>query len=145
MCGICGDVSLASAPDAEGVRRAARAIAHRGPDSEGFFVDGPAALGPRRLAILDLSTGDQPMTRDGVTLIFNGEAYDFAPLRDELRALGHAFTTRSDTEVVLRAYLQWGEEFAERVHGMFALAIWDSRARKLVLARDRLGKKPIYY
>src|SRR5207302_5472595 len=115
-----------------------------GPDAEGFFIEGAAALGHRRLSILDLSTGDQPITRDGVTLILNGEAYDFAPLRDELRGRGHPFTTRSDTEVVLRAYLEWGENFAERVHGMFALALWDSRARKLVLARDRLGKKPIY-
>src|SRR5437764_4595822 len=145
MCGICGDVDLAAAPDAEGVRRAARALAPRGPDAEGFCIEGAAALGHRRLSILDLSTGDQPLTRDGVTLIFNGEAYDFAPLRDELRALGHPFTTRSDTEVVLRAYLEWGEEFAEHVHGWFALAIWDSRKRKLVLARDRLGKKPLYY
>jgi asparagine synthase (glutamine-hydrolysing) len=145
MCGICGDVDLAGAPDAEGVRRAARAIAHRGPDAEAFFFDGPAALGHRRLSILDLESGDQPMVRDAVAVAFNGEAYDFAALRDELRAKGHPFSTRSDTEVVLRAYLEWGEEFAEHVHGMFALAIWDSRRRKLVLARDRLGKKPLYY
>src|SRR2546430_11338410 len=127
MCGITGEISFAEAPDAEG-----------------FFFEGPAALGHRRLSILDLVSGDQPMTRDGVTLIFNGEAYDFAELREELRGRGHPFNTRSDTEVVLRAYLEWGENFAERVHGMFALALWDSRARKLVLARDRLGKKPIY-
>ena len=145
MCGICGDVDLARGPDSEGVRRASHALRHRGPDGEGFFFEGPAALGHRRLAILDLEGGAQPMTRDGCTLIFNGEAYDFAPLRDELRAKGHPFTTRSDTEVVLRAYLEWGEQFAERVHGMFALAIWDARTHKLVLARDRLGKKPLYY
>jgi asparagine synthase (glutamine-hydrolysing) len=145
MCGICGEVDLAGAPDAEGVRRAARAIAHRGPDAEGFFFEGPAGLGHRRLSILDLASGDQPMARDGVVIAFNGEAYDFAALREELRAKGHPFTSRSDTEVVLRAYLEWGEEFAERVHGMFALAIWDSRHRKLLLARDRLGKKPLYY
>src|SRR5437763_13068260 len=145
MCGICGDVDLGGAPDAEGVRRAARAIAHRGPDADGFFFDGPAALGHLRLAILDLESGDQPMVRDGVAIAFNGEAYDFAVLREELSGKGHPFTTRSDTEVVLRAYLEWGEEFAERVHGMFALAIWDSRRRKLVLARDRLGKNPLYY
>jgi asparagine synthase (glutamine-hydrolysing) len=145
MCGICGEVALIGAPDADGVRRAARAIAHRGPDAESFFFEGPAALGHRRLSILDLATGDQPMTRDGVTIVFNGEAYDFAALRDELGGRGHPFTTQSDTEVVLRAYLEWGEEFAERVHGMFALALWDARARKLVLARDRLGKKPLYY
>src|SRR5438477_8140559 len=145
MCGICGEVDLAGAPDAEGVRRAARAIAHRGPDAEAFFFEGPAALGHRRLSILDLESGDQPMIRDDVAVVFNGEAYDFASLREELRAKGHPFSTRSDTEVVLRAYLQWGEEFAEHVHGMFAVAIWDSRRRKLVLARDRLGKKPLYY
>src|SRR5512140_751483 len=145
MCGICGDVDLGGAPDAEGVRRAARALAHRGPDAEGFYSEGPAALGHRRLSILDLESGDQPMVRDGVAIAFNGEAYDFAALRDELRAKGHPFTTRSDTEVVLRAYLEWGEEFPEHVHGMFALALWDSRKRKLVLARDRLGKTPLYY
>src|SRR2546426_11930466 len=145
MCGICGEVDLAGAPDAEGVRRASRAIAHRGPDADGFHFEGPAALGHRRLSILDLESGGQPMVREGVALAFNGEAYDFAGLREQLRAKGHPFTTRSDTEVVLRAYLEWGEEFAEHVHGMFAVAIWDSRRRKLVLARDRLGKKPLYY
>jgi asparagine synthase (glutamine-hydrolysing) len=145
MCGICGEVSFGAAPDQDGVRRAARALAHRGPDAEGFFFEGPAALGHRRLSIIDLSTGDQPMVQEGVALAFNGEAYDFAQLRDELRALGHPFVTKSDTEAVLRAYLQWGESFVERVHGMFALALWDSRQRKLVLARDRLGKKPLYY
>jgi asparagine synthase (glutamine-hydrolysing) len=145
MCGICGEVSFGAAPDQDGVRRAARALAHRGPDAEGFFFEGPAALGHRRLSIIDLSTGDQPMVQEGVALAFNGEAYDFASLREELRALGHPFVTKSDTEAVLRAYLQWGESFVERVHGMFALALWDSRQRKLVLARDRLGKKPLYY
>src|ERR1700693_73788 len=121
MCGICGDVDLAGAPDAEGVRRAARSIAHRGPDADGFFLEA------------------------GVALVFNGEAYDFSALRDQLRAKGHPFTSRSDTEVVLRAYLEWEEGFPEHVHGMFALALWDSRRRKLLLARDRLGKKPLYY
>src|SRR3954470_13520581 len=145
MCGICGDVDLGGSPDAEGIRRAARALADRGPDAEGFYTEGAAALGHRRLSILDLESGDQPMVREGVAIAFNGEAYDFAPLRDELRAKGHPFTTRSDTEVVLRAYLEWGESFPERVHGMFALAIWDGPRRKLLLARDRLGKKPLYY
>ena len=145
MCGICGEVSFGAPPDVEGVRRASRAIAHRGPDAEGFHTDGPASFGHRRLSIIDLATGDQPMVRDGVTLVFNGEAYDFQALREELKKLGHTFSTRSDTEVVLVSYLQWGERFAEHVHGMFALSLWDSRARKLVLARDRLGKKPLYY
>src|SRR5437764_6844488 len=145
MCGICGDVDLAGAPDAEGVRRAARAIAHRGPDAEGFFFEGAAALGHRRLSILDLEGGVQPMVRDGVVLLFNGQAYEHDEVRERLRAKGHSFTTRSDTEVVLRAYLEWGEGFVEELHGMFALALWDAPRRKLVLARDRLGKKPLYY
>ena len=145
MCGIAGEVKLQGAPDAEGVRRMARAIAHRGPDADGFFNDGPAALGHRRLSILDLEGGVQPMVREGVALVFNGQAYEHEALRDELRALGHPFSTRSDTEVVLRAYLQWGEGFVEHLQGMFAIAIWDPRSRKLVLARDRLGKKPLYY
>src|SRR2546430_16097851 len=107
MGGIGGDVDLAGgAPDAEGVRRAARAIAHRGPDAEAFFFDGPAGLGHRRLAILDLESGDQPMVRDAVAVVFNGEAYDFASLREELGGKGHPFSSRSDTEGVLRAYLE---------------------------------------
>jgi asparagine synthase (glutamine-hydrolysing) len=145
MCGICGEVDLATVPDADAVRRMAQALAHRGPDAEGFFTEGAAALGHRRLSILDLEGGVQPMTREGVTLVFNGQAYDFAELREELQKKGHAFTTRSDTEVVLRSYLEWGPAFVERVHGMMACALWDARHRRLVLARDRLGKKPLYY
>ncbi|HEX8910700.1 MAG TPA: asparagine synthase-related protein, partial [Anaeromyxobacteraceae bacterium] len=145
MCGIAGEVRFDRAPDAAALRRMAGALAHRGPDAEGFFEEGPAALAHRRLSILDLSGGGQPMVREGCALVFNGEAYRFAALREELLGLGHAFTTRSDTEVVLRAYLQWGEAFIERVDGMFALALWDARAGKLLLARDRLGKKPLHY
>ena len=145
MCGICGDVDLSAAPDEAAVRRMARALAHRGPDAEGSFVDGPAALGHRRLSILDLTGGVQPMVREGVALVFNGQAYEHDEVREELRAKGHSFSTRSDTEVVLRAYLEWGERFVEKLHGMFALALWDAPRRKLVLARDRLGKKPLYY
>jgi asparagine synthase (glutamine-hydrolysing) len=145
MCGIAGEIRLDALPDAAAVVRMARALVHRGPDAEGFFTEGPAALGHRRLSILDIEGGVQPMTREGVTLVFNGQAYDHEALRAELRAKGHPFTTRSDTEVVLRAYLEWGEAFAEHVHGMFAIALWDARSKKLVLARDRLGKKPLYY
>src|SRR5882762_4134026 len=126
MCGICGDVDLLGAPDEGSVRRMARALAHRGPDAEGFYTEGPAALGHRRLSILDLAGGVQPMVREGRALVFNGQAYDFAELRQQLESKGHPFTTRSDTEVVLRAYLEWGEQFVEHVHGMFALAIWDA-------------------
>ena len=145
MCGIAGEIRLDAAPDADAVRRMTAALRHRGPDAEGFHCDGPAALGHRRLSILDLSGGGQPMVREGCALAFNGEAYRHEELRRELSARGHAFTTRSDTEVVLRAYLEWGEAFVERVDGMFALALWDGRARRLLLARDRLGKKPLYY
>src|SRR5712671_3060746 len=145
MCGICGDVDLLGAPDEAPVRRMARSLAHRGPDAEGFFLEGPAALGHRRLSILDLQGGVQPMVRDGVALVFNGQAYEHDEVRERLRARGHGFTTRSDTEVVLRAYLEWGERFVEELHGMFAIALWDAPRRKLVLARDRLGKKPLYY
>jgi asparagine synthase (glutamine-hydrolysing) len=145
MCGIAGEIRFDAAPDAAAVARMADALVHRGPDAGGFFTEGPAALGHRRLSILDIEGGTQPMTRDGVTLVFNGQAYDHERLRAELRGRGHGFTTRSDTEVVLRAYLEWGEAFAERVDGMFAIALWDARQRKLVLARDRIGKKPLYY
>ncbi len=145
MCGIAGEVRLDRLPDHEAVRRMGPALAHRGPDAEGFFLEGPAALAHRRLSILDLAGGGQPMGADGCTLVFNGQAYRHEALRAELRGLGHAFRTRSDTEVVLRAYLEWGEAFVERIDGMFAVALWDARARKLVLARDRMGKKPLYY
>ncbi len=145
MCGVAGEIRFDRAPDEDAVRRMAAAIRHRGPDAEGLEVRGPAALAHRRLSILDLSGGAQPMARDGCVLVFNGEAYHHEALRRELAASGHAFRTRSDTEVVLAAYLEWGESFAERIHGMFALALWDERQERLVLARDRLGKKPLYY
>ncbi len=145
MCGIAGEINLLQAPDLEGVRRMTRALTHRGPDADGFFIEGPAALGHRRLSILDLEGGVQPMVREGVALVFNGQAYEHDSLRVHLRELGHPFTTRSDTEVVLRAYLQWGEDCFEQIQGMFAVALWDSRTRRLLLARDRLGKKPLYY
>jgi asparagine synthase (glutamine-hydrolysing) len=145
MCGICGDVDLARTPDAEAVRRMTSALAHRGPDAHGFFFEGPAALGHRRLSILDIEGGVQPMTAEGVTLLFNGQAYEHDEVRERLRKRGHSFATRSDTEVVLRSYLEWGERFVEELQGMFAVALWDARNQKLVLARDRLGKKPLYY
>jgi asparagine synthase (glutamine-hydrolysing) len=145
MCGIAGELRFDRAPDAAAVRRMADALRHRGPDAEGHAAPPHVALAHRRLSILDLAGGGQPMEREGCTIVFNGEAYDFAALRAELAARGHPFTTRSDTEVVLRAYLAWGEGFVDRVHGMFALALWDARSEKLLLARDRLGKKPLYY
>ncbi len=145
MCGIAGEVRFDRPPDPEAVRRMTDALRHRGPDAEGFHGSGAAVLGHRRLSILDLSGGGQPMVREGCAIAFNGEAYGYGALREELTERGHPFLTRSDTEVVLRAYLEWGESFVERVHGMFALALWDARERRLLLARDRLGKKPLYY
>jgi asparagine synthase (glutamine-hydrolysing) len=144
VCGIAGEVRFDAPPDREAVRRMGASLAHRGPDAEGFWADGPAALAHRRLSILDITGGTQPMERGGCVLVFNGQAYDHPQLRQTLTGRGHAFTTRSDTEVVLAAYLEWGEDFVRHLHGMFALALWDGRARKLVLARDRMGKKPLY-
>src|SRR5450631_4434380 len=144
MCGIAGEVRFDTPANPEAVHRMADALAHRGPDAEGFASDATFAFGHRRLSILDIAGGLQPMEREGVTLVFNGQAYDFVALRAELAARGHPFTTRSDTEVVLRAYLEWGEACFLRLQGMFALALWDAPRRKLVLGRDRLGKKPLH-
>ncbi len=148
MCGIAGIVRCDGAP-AEGplLRRMTDALAHRGPDGEGFFHRGPVGLGHRRLAIIDLATGDQPMfTEDGaVSIVFNGEIYNFRELRSDLEARGHRFGTASDTEVILRAWEAWGIGCLDRLRGMFAFAIWDGRRRRLVLARDRAGIKPLVY
>src|SRR5581483_12181510 len=145
MCGIAGELNFRTPPDREALRRMAQAIRHRGPDGEGFFEDGPVSLAHRRLAILDLTTGDQPMTRGGCTVVFNGEIYGFAKLRSRLEALGHAFTSTSDTEVLLLSYLQWGTDCVQHLDGMFAFALWDAGKRRLFLARDRAGKKPLYF
>ncbi|MGE4553905.1 MAG: asparagine synthase (glutamine-hydrolyzing) [Desulfovibrionaceae bacterium] len=149
MCGICGYLNLSGAPaDAALAGRMARAIAHRGPDGQGQWAAGPVALGHRRLAILDLSeAGAQPMhSADGrYAIAYNGEVYNFRELRGELEGLGHAFRSRTDTEVVMAAYAQWGAACVTRFNGMFAFALWDARDRTLFLARDRYGIKPLYY
>src|SRR5689334_15978508 len=152
MCGIAGFFALDghALPEAEAtVRRMAATIRTRGPDGEGAWADaGGVALGFRRLAIIDLSpTGDQPMhsASGRYTIVFNGEIYNHGALRDELRARGHAFRGRSDTEVILAAVEEYGFEGAlPHLRGMFAFAIWDARDRTLSLARDRLGEKPLY-
>ncbi len=150
MCGIAGFVDFAG-HDRETatsrVRRMTDALLHRGPDEGGVYVDRHAALGHRRLAIIDLSSGQQPMSvLDGrVQIVFNGEIYNYLEVRAELVALGQTFRTHSDTEVILVAYLQWGEQCVQKLSGMFAFAIWDSRTNRLLLARDRVGKKPLYY
>jgi len=122
-------------------------LVHRGPDSEGSFVDGGVGLAARRLAIIDLEGGDQPLANEdgSCTVVQNGEIYNYAQLTRELERLGHRFRTHSDTETVVHAYEQWGLDFAQRLRGMFAVAIWDARERRLVLARDRFGIKPLYY
>jgi asparagine synthase (glutamine-hydrolysing) len=149
MCGITGILQFDGGPVApEALLAMTRALAHRGPDGEGTFAAGPVGLGHRRLAVIDLSpAGRQPMaTPDGrYTLTYNGEVYNFRELRAELEAAGHRFDSRTDSEVVLKAYAQWGAEAVKRFNGMFALAIWDSVERELFLARDRYGIKPLYY
>jgi asparagine synthase (glutamine-hydrolysing) len=149
MCGITGIFNLDSEPASFVIlQKMTDAIAHRGPDGEGSYVDGPIGLGHRRLAIIDLSpAGHQPMmTVDGHhVLVFNGEIYNFQELRLELEAQGHQFRSRTDSEVVLHAYTQWGEKCLDRFNGMFAFAIWDRIQQELFLARDRFGVKPLYY
>jgi asparagine synthase (glutamine-hydrolysing) len=149
MCGICGIFNLNGEPVAPVVlRKMTDAVAHRGPDGEGFYIDSFISLGHRRLAIIDLSPlGHQPMTtRDGqYTIAYNGEVYNFQQLRVELEALGSPFRSRTDTEVVLNAYAQWGPECVKKFNGMFAFAVWDKTRQELFLARDRYGIKPLYY
>jgi asparagine synthase (glutamine-hydrolysing) len=147
MCGIAGEFRFDNtAPDAAAMARMLSRLARRGPDAEGQHTDGPVRLGHRRLAIIDLSPRSrQPMVdaATGTALVFNGTIYNYPELRTELIDLGHVFHSDGDTEVILRAYLEWGEACVERLHGMFAFAIWNREA--LFLARDRLGIKPLYY
>ncbi|WP_326563848.1 N-acetylglutaminylglutamine amidotransferase [Micromonospora peucetia] len=148
MCGISGEARFdGSTPDAGAVTRMTEAMRSRGPDGEGLFTDGWVALGHRRLTIIDLTeAGSQPMVREdlGLAVVFNGCVYNYPQLREELRDAGHTFHSTSDTEVILVAYAQWGEDFVDRLVGMFAVALVDRRRRRLVLARDRLGIKPLY-
>jgi asparagine synthase (glutamine-hydrolysing) len=149
MCGICGVVALGREPERETALRMAAQIAHRGPDGTGQFVDAAGvAFGHCRLAIIDLSeAGIQPFSsEDGrYQLLHNGEIYNYVELRDELEHLGHRFRSHTDTEVVLHAYRAWGERCVERFNGMWAIAVWDARARRLFCSRDRFGVKPFYY
>nr|WTB29030.1 asparagine synthase (glutamine-hydrolyzing) [Streptomyces sp. NBC_00830] len=151
MCGITGWISFDRDLRSESAVLDAMTatMACRGPDDSGTFVDGPVGLGHRRLAIIDLPGGRQPMTvrtpQGDVAMVYSGEAYNYPELRAELAGLGHRFTTESDTEVVLHGYLEWGDAVAERLNGMYAFAVWDARAQKLVMIRDRMGIKPFYY
>jgi len=149
MCGITGIFNLNGKPvSVVALRTMTDDIAHRGPDGEGFYTDSFIGFGHRRLAIIDLSpTGHQPMiTRDGqYAITYNGEVYNFQELRLELEALGYQFHSRTDSEVVLYAYAEWGEKALDKFNGMFAFAIWDRQRQELFLARDRYGIKPLYY
>ncbi len=149
MCGIAGAFDPARPVEAEVVERMTERIGHRGPDDSGLFADpsGACRLGHTRLSLIDLDGGRQPMSneRGDVTVVFNGEIYNFAELRADLIRRGHRFRTRSDTEVIPHAYDEWGTACVERLRGMFAFALWDAPRRRLLLARDRLGVKPLYW
>lgn len=148
MCGIAGIVSLDAAPPSrEALLRMIGALAHRGPDERGLYRDERAGLAHARLSIIDISSGQQPLAdADGTTwIVFNGEIFNYVELRQQLVALGYQFKTRSDTEVIVNAYRAWGEAAFERMAGQWALAIWDSTARRLILSRDRTGICPLHY
>ncbi|MDP7238688.1 MAG: asparagine synthetase B, partial [Candidatus Latescibacteria bacterium] len=149
MCGICGIVNL----DRENhvkytqIKRMCDALVHRGPDDDGIFVKDNVGIGMRRLSIIDLVTGNQPISNedDTIRVVFNGEIYNYLDLRQALRKKGHRFSTNSDTEVIVHAYEEYGEDCPAMFNGMFAFAIWDDREQILILIRDRLGIKPLYW
>src|SRR2546422_836121 len=149
MCGICGVVAFGRTPEGATAAAMARLLDHRGPDGDGLFADDAGvALGFRRLAIIDLTdAGLQPFASDdgALQLLHNGEVYNYRELRSELETLGHAFRSATDTEVILRAYVQWGESCVERFNGMWAIALWDAQRSALFCSRDRFGVKPFYY
>ncbi|MFP4475050.1 MAG: asparagine synthase (glutamine-hydrolyzing) [Desulfatibacillaceae bacterium] len=149
MCGICGVLhrNFETPADPVVIHAMTTAMAHRGPDGEGVYTDGPLGLGARRLAIIDVASGRQPLANeDGtVTVVFNGEIYNHAEIREELRGQGHVLHTRCDTEVLPHLWEDSGPDMVQRLNGMFAFALWDSSSRTLFIARDRLGEKPLYY
>lgn len=150
MCGIAGIFDRTGAPDAaraDLLARMTRTLHHRGPDDEGYYLDGPVGLGHRRLSIIDVAGGHQPVgNEDGtVWVVFNGEIYNYPDLTRELESKGHRFASRCDTECIVHGYEEWGPACVEHFRGMFAFAVWDQRRQRLFLARDRLGKKPLYY
>jgi len=149
MCGICGQLNFGNRAPVErrDIEVMTRTLVHRGPDDEGYYIAGPLGFGFRRLSIIDLAGGHQPMSdqEESVWVIFNGEIYNFLELKRELEGHGHIFRTKSDTEVIIHGYKQWGDEVLNRLNGMFGLAIWDAKRERLVLARDAFGIKLIYY
>ena len=147
MCGVCGIVGPASESRADLLRRMSESLRHRGPDADGFYEDDDVALGMRRLSIIDVVGGTQPVYSEtrNIAAVFNGEIYNFRQLRSRLAARGHRFGSGSDSEVIPHLYEEYGTQFAEHLRGMFAIALWDRTNHTLVLVRDRLGKKPLYY
>src|SRR3984893_5284077 len=149
MCGICGQLNFARNEPVEPatIQRMTETMIHRGPDDEGYFFAGPLGLGFRRLSIIDLAGGHQPMSdaEESVWVIFNGEIYNFKELRAELEERVHCFRTRSDTEVIIHGYKEWGTEVLNHLSGMFVGAIWEMKKNRLVVARDAMGIKLIYY
>jgi asparagine synthase (glutamine-hydrolysing) len=149
MCGILGIIQgyREQSADKRTARRMAAALAHRGPDDEGFYYRGSIVLGMRRLAVIDLPGGHQPISNEdgSIWVVFNGEIYNFAILREDLEARGHQFRTSSDTEVIVHLYEEFGDGLLDHLNGMFAFALWDEREERLLIARDRMGEKPLYY
>src|SRR5947209_17863142 len=148
MCGIAGFIARpADRPSPDLLRRICDTLTHRGPDAFGSFIDHRVALGHRRLSIIDLATGDQPIgNEDGrLQVVFNGEIYNHVELRQDLERRGHHFATKSDTEVLVHLYEECGPRMPEHLNGMFAFALWDRKEEVLFLARDRTGEKPLYY
>src|SRR5918997_4246191 len=148
MCGVVGIVRPAGrAADGDLLARMNEAILHRGPDEEGTYLRGRAGMAMRRLAIIDLAGGQQPISNEDGTawIVYNGEIYNYRELKAELEGLGHRFRTDCDTEAVVHAYEEWGQDCPKHFRGMFAFAIWDERKEELLLARDRVGKKPLLY
>jgi asparagine synthase (glutamine-hydrolysing) len=149
MCGIAGKLTspTGGAMDPRLLERMCVALEHRGPDSRGTFVEGPVGLGIQRLRVMDLATGDQPIYNEdrSVVVVLNGEIYNFKELRDDLVRRGHTFSTKGDTETIVHAYEEYGLDCVRHLHGMFAFALWDKRRRRLLIARDRIGKKPLFY
>jgi asparagine synthase (glutamine-hydrolysing) len=149
MCGIAGffHFDRDRKADLSVLKSMADSLSHRGPDEEGFYINNSIALGHRRLSIIDLQTGDQPMFNEdmSIVIVFNGEIYNYIELREELKDLGHEFRTTSDTEVIIKAYQQWGPDCQNKFNGMWAFALWDDKKKQLFLSRDRIGEKPLFY
>jgi len=149
MCGICGQYNFGNLAPVQrrDIEAMTKTLIHRGPDDEGYYIAGPLGFGFRRLSIIDLAAGHQPMSdwEESVWVVFNGEIYNFPQLRQELEGYGHVFRTKSDTEVIVHGYKQWGDDVLNRLNGMFGLAIWDARQKRLLLARDPFGIKLVYY